>query len=137
MGFDTRPCPAFVVSGDTGNGSQDGGGLGSHPGTERNRREGQHSLTSKLHVHSGEEHLAAKCWIAVNRTSTCQVTELRHLTQDCENYVQVVKVSQPGQGTVTVVNVYDRHKTGEGDRPAQRAAWGEIAKPESRLSLGT
>ena len=28
----------------------------------------------------GEEHLPAKCWIAVNKASGCRVTELKHLT---------------------------------------------------------
>ena len=38
----------------------------------------------------GEEGVPAKCWIAVNRASKCRVTELKEMTRECGNYVQVV-----------------------------------------------
>ena len=75
----------------------------------------------------GSEGLPAKCWIAVNRASNCQVTELRNLTEECANHVQVVEVTMPGGEAVVIANVYDQHSGSERDRPAQRAWWGEIA----------
>ena len=76
----------------------------------------------------GEESAPAKCWIAVNRASKCQVTELKNLAARTANHVQVVEVSPPGGGAAIIANVYDRHAGSEKDRPAQRAAWGEIAR---------
>jgi len=34
----------------------------------------------------GEDGEAAKCWVAVNRESWCQITEQKVLTRDCANY---------------------------------------------------
>ena len=76
----------------------------------------------------GEECLPANCWIAENRASGCRVTELKVFTQECENHTQVVEVAAPGVGPVVIVNVYDRHTTSESIRPAQKAAWGELAR---------
>ena len=42
----------------------------------------------------------------------------------------------PDQGMVLVANVYDRHKGGEGNRPAQKTAWGEIAKVDQVVIAG-
>ena len=69
----------------------------------------------------------AKCYIAVNRVSKCQVTELGSLTRKCANHVQVVEVVMPGGQAVTIANVYDRHAGSERECPAQQARWGEIA----------
>jgi len=75
----------------------------------------------------GEEGVPAKCWIAVNRASKCQVTELRDLTTECANHVQAVEVTMIGGEAVVIANVYDRHSGAERNRPAQRTRWGEIA----------
>jgi hypothetical protein len=61
----------------------------------------------------------AKCWIAVNRTSGCRVTELKDLRRDCGNYVQVVEVTPPGRPTIVIANVYDQWRNHA--RPAQQA----------------
>ena len=84
----------------------------------------------------GAEGEPTKCWIAVNRASQWRVTELKHLTRKCENHVQVVEVSAPGQNMVLVANVYNRHRGGEGNCPAQKALWGEIAKAERVVIAG-
>jgi len=76
----------------------------------------------------GEESVLAKCWIAVNRASRCQVTELRNLAAGTANHVQVVEVTPPGGKSIIIANVYDRHAGSENNRPAQRAGWGEIAR---------
>ena len=44
----------------------------------------------------GEEGVGAKCWIAVNKASRARVTELKDLTRESGNYVQVVEVVLPG-----------------------------------------
>ena len=77
----------------------------------------------------GDEGVVGKCWIAVNQASRCRVMELKTLTQECHNHVQVVEVVPAGGDTIIIANVYDRHEgRNEANRPAQRAAWGEIAK---------
>ena len=76
----------------------------------------------------GEVGTAAKCWIAVNHASRCQVTELKELTRECRNYAQVVEVVAPGGDAIVITNIYDQHDGSEGNRPAQRAWWGEITK---------
>ena len=58
--------------------------------------------------------MAAKCWIAVNPATKCQITELKFLISECENHVQVVDVTMPGGEAVVIANIYDR----EGDRHA-------------------
>jgi len=75
----------------------------------------------------GADGVHAKCWIAVNRASRCQVTELRNLTTECTNHVQVVEVRMPAGEVVVIANLYDRHSGSERNRPAQRARWGEIS----------
>ena len=75
----------------------------------------------------GEEAVPAKCWIAVNRASKCQVTELKNLASGTANHVQVVEVTPPSGEAIIIANVYDRHAGSKNNRPAQRAAWGEIA----------
>jgi len=54
--------------------------------------------------------------------------ELRELTSLCENHVQVVEVALPGGKAIIIANVYDQHDGSEANRPAQRAAWREIAR---------
>jgi len=76
----------------------------------------------------GEENVLAKCWIAINRTSGCRVTELKELTRGCQNYAQVVEVVPPGGEAIIIANVYDQGDRSEAIRPAQRAVWGEIAR---------
>jgi len=82
----------------------------------------------------GEQGVAAKCWIAVNRASRIKVTELKALVKDCDNHVQVVEVAPPGGDTIIIANVYDQ-RTDTG-RAAQRAAWGEIAKHRRVIIAG-
>jgi endonuclease/exonuclease/phosphatase (EEP) superfamily protein YafD len=65
----------------------------------------------------GAEQEPAKCWIAVNRMSRCRVTELKDMTRDCGNYVQVVEVTPPGRPTIVIANVYDQWRNRA--RPAQ------------------
>jgi len=84
----------------------------------------------------GADGVQAKCWIAVNRASRCQVTELRNLTTECTNHVQVVEVRMPGGEVVVIANVYDRHSGSERNRPAQRARWGEIARHRKVVIAG-
>ena len=77
----------------------------------------------------GDEGVAGKCWIAVNRVSRCRVMELKMLTQECRNHVQVVEVVPPGGDAIIIANAYDQHKgRNEVNRPVQHAAWGKIAK---------
>jgi len=76
----------------------------------------------------GEEGVAAKCCIAVNRASRCWVTELKEMTQECGNYMQVVEVVPPGGDAIVIANVYDRHDGSKSKWPAQEAQWGEITK---------
>ena len=56
----------------------------------------------------GAEEDPAKCWIAVNRMSRCRVTELKDMTRNCGNYVQVIEVTPPGRPTIVIANVYDQ-----------------------------
>jgi len=84
----------------------------------------------------GEERVAAKCWIAVNRASRCQVTELKELARECRNHVQVVEVVPLGGEAIVVANVYDQHQGSEVNRPAQRAAWTEIARHRRVIVAG-
>jgi len=76
----------------------------------------------------GEEGVTAKCWIAINRASRCRVMELKELTRECRNHVQVVEVVVTGGEAIIIANVYDQKEGSETERPAQRAKWGEIAK---------
>jgi endonuclease/exonuclease/phosphatase (EEP) superfamily protein YafD len=82
----------------------------------------------------GAEQDPAKCWIAVNRASRCRVTELKDLTSDCGNYVQVIEVTPPGKPTIVIANVYDQWRNRA--RPAQRANWNAIARSERVIIAG-
>ena len=82
----------------------------------------------------GAENEPAKCWIAVNRASKCRVTEIKELTRECGNYVQVVEVVIPGGETIVIANVYDQWYASE--RPAQKAKWGEIAQQKRVIIAG-
>ena len=84
----------------------------------------------------GADGVPGKCWIAVNRASRCQVTDLKDLTTECANHAQVVEVTMPGGEAVVIANVYDRHAGSERDRPAQRARWGEIARHRKVVIAG-
>jgi len=85
----------------------------------------------------GDEGVAGKCWIAVNQASRCRVTELKTLTQECRNHVQVVEIVPRGGDTIIIANVYDRHEgRNEANRPAQHTAWGEIAKHRRVIVAG-
>jgi len=64
----------------------------------------------------GAEGEPAKCWIAVNRASRCRVTELKDMTRNCKNHVQVIEVTPPGRPAITIANVYDQWR--DGGRPA-------------------
>jgi len=55
----------------------------------------------------GEEAVMAKCWIAVNRASKCQVTEFKNLAFGTANHVQVVEVTPPSGEAIMIGNVYD------------------------------
>jgi hypothetical protein len=55
----------------------------------------------------GAEQDPAKCWIVVNRASRCRVTELKDLTRDYGNYVQVIEVTPPRRPTIVIANVFD------------------------------
>jgi len=84
-----------------------------------------------------DEGVAGKCRIAVNRESRCRVTELKTLTRECRNHVQVVEVVPPGGDTIIIASVYDRHEgRNEANRPAQHAAWGEIVKHRRVIVAG-
>jgi len=76
----------------------------------------------------GEQGVAAKCWIAVNRASRCRVTELKDLVRASGNHVQVVEVVPPGGDAIIIANVYNQRVGSEAVRPAQQAAWREIAR---------
>jgi len=80
----------------------------------------------------GEEGLAPKCWVAVSKTSKWQVTEVKDLARRCDNYVQVLEVTRPGQRRMIVVNVYDQVRTSDRTRPAQNALWEVIMHRETR-----
>ena len=86
----------------------------------------------------GAEGEAPKCWIAVNRASRCRVTEIKEMTRECGNHVQVVEVALLGGETIVIANVYDRQRTdgGTSGRPAQKANWGEIAKQRRVIIAG-
>jgi endonuclease/exonuclease/phosphatase (EEP) superfamily protein YafD len=96
------------------------------PGGEK-EKDGTRSHPSFTFIR-GDENGPAKCWIAINRVSRCRVKELKELTWGCQNYTQVVEVVPPGGEGIVIANVYDRHQGSETNRPAQRVAWGEIAK---------
>jgi len=81
----------------------------------------------------GEESAVPKCWIAVNRTSGCWITELKNLAKGCRNYVQVIEVVPPGGDAIIIANVYDQEDRTKKSRPAQDAAWGEIVKLRSMI----
>jgi len=76
----------------------------------------------------GEETVPAKCWIAVNRVSKCQVMELKNLAAGTANHIQVVEVTTPSCEAIIIAIVYDRHAGNENNQPAQLTAWGEIAQ---------
>jgi hypothetical protein len=79
----------------------------------------------------------AKCWIGINRVSSYRVTEVKALTKDCRNQVQVVEVVPPVGDAIIIVNVYDRQEGGkEGCRPAQWAAWREITSRRRVIIAG-
>ena len=59
----------------------------------------------------GKEGEAPKCWIAVNQASRCRVTEIKEMTRECGNHVQVVEVALPGGEIIVIANVYDRQTT--------------------------
>jgi len=84
----------------------------------------------------GREGEPNKCWITVNWSSRCRVTELRNLTQEYCNHTQGVEVTLPNGELIVVANLYDRHTMMETDRPAQKAAWGEIAKQKRVIIAG-
>ena len=85
----------------------------------------------------GEEGKAVKCWVAVNRESRCQVTELKDLTRDCANYAQALEVKPPSGPSIIIVNIYDRKLYGgSGERLAQRANWEAIARHNQVVIAG-
>ena len=84
----------------------------------------------------GEEAVPAKCWIAVNRASKCQVTELKNLAFGTANHVQVIEVTPPSGEAIIIANVYDWHAGSENNRPAQRVAQGEIARYKRVIVAG-
>jgi len=82
----------------------------------------------------GTENEPVKCWIAVNRASKCQVTEIKELTRECSNHMQVAEVVIPGGETIVIANVYDQWFASE--RPVQKAKWGEIARQKRVIIAG-
>jgi len=76
----------------------------------------------------GEEGMVAKCWIAINKVSRCWVTELKDLARDSGNHMQVVEVTLAAGDAIVIANTYDQHEGSETNRPAQHAAWTEIAR---------
>jgi len=85
----------------------------------------------------GEKGKAVKCWVAVNRESRCQVTELKDLTRDCANYAQALEVKPPSGPSIIIVNIYDRKLYGgSGERLAQRANWEAIARHNQVVIAG-
>jgi len=84
----------------------------------------------------GEEGVAAKCWIAINKASRCRVTELKDLARESGNHVQVVEVTLPGGDAIVIANTYDQHEGSETNRPAQCAAWTEIARHRRVIIAG-
>jgi endonuclease/exonuclease/phosphatase (EEP) superfamily protein YafD len=82
----------------------------------------------------GAEQDPAKCWIAVNQASRCRVTELKDLTRDCGNYVQVIEVTPLGRPTIVIANVYDQWRNHA--RPAQQANWNAITRSERVIIVG-
>jgi len=84
----------------------------------------------------GEEGVAAKCWIAVNKASRCRVTELKDLARESKNHVQVVEVTLPGGDAIVIANTYDQQKGSEANRPVQLAAWTEIASHQRVIIAG-
>jgi len=99
-------------------------------------RDGTRSHPSFTFI-KGDEGVAAKCWIAVNRASRWRVTDLKELARECRNHVQVVEFVPLGGDAIVIANVYDRHEgRDETNRPAQRSAWGEIAKHRRVIVAG-
>jgi len=85
----------------------------------------------------GKEGEAAKCWVAINRESQCQVTELKDLTRNCANYAQALEVKPPSGASIIIVNVYDRgRQRGSGERLAQRANWEAITRYSQVIIVG-
>jgi len=84
----------------------------------------------------GDEGVSVKCWIAINRSSRAKVTELKNLTRGIGNYVQVVEVFPPSREAIIIANVYDQGEGSEAIRPAQGAAWTEIARHRRVIVAG-
>ena len=82
----------------------------------------------------GEVGEPAKCWIAVNQASRCRVTEMKDMTRNSRNHVQVIEVTPPGMPTITIASVYDQWR--DRGRPAQRANWGAIARSAQVIIAG-
>ena len=82
----------------------------------------------------GQEGVPAKCWVAVNRASRCQVTELKDLTRGCANYAQALEVKPPGGASIIIVNIYDRGNNG--GRPAQAVQWNNVMKHNRLIVAG-
>jgi hypothetical protein len=84
----------------------------------------------------GDESMAAKCWITINQVSRCWVTELKELIRECGNHTQVVEVVPPGGEAIVIANIYDQDEASEAIRPAEYAAWGEIASHRRVIIAG-
>jgi endonuclease/exonuclease/phosphatase (EEP) superfamily protein YafD len=82
----------------------------------------------------GAENEPAKYRIAINRVSRCRVTELKDLTRNCGNYVQVIEVMPLGRPTIVIANVYDHWRNHT--RQAQQANWNTIARSERVIIAG-
>jgi len=82
----------------------------------------------------GEEGVPAKCWVAVNRASRCQVTELKDLTRGWANYAQALEVKPPGGPSIVIVNIYDRGT--EGQRLAQAVQWDNVMRHSRVIVAG-
>jgi endonuclease/exonuclease/phosphatase (EEP) superfamily protein YafD len=100
---------------------------------KENQKDGTRSHPSFTFI-KGAEHEPAKCWIAVNRASRCRVTELKDLTRDCGNYVQVIEVTPRARPTIVIANVYDQWRNHVS--AAQRANWNAIARSERGIIAG-
>jgi len=64
------------------------------------------------------------------------VTEVKDLARESGNHVQVVEVTLPGGDAIVIANTYDQHEGSEANRPAQRAAWTEIARHQRVIIAG-
>jgi len=69
-------------------------------------------------------------------TTMTTPTSLKIPPRECENHAPAVEVVPPGGEVVIIVNVYDRHTSSESVRPAQRAAWGELARHRRVIVAG-